>query len=120
MADDSAKKKKEKPERWADRQRNHCDDIFFKFDQDRETGFSYHRHDQSNDYLKQLFRNDPVFQKCSKSTFNKNIWSYAEQYHEGLLRGGMRQQAYVCNSELNSFPFLSISCSNTHSLFLLI
>ena len=62
MAADSAKKKKEKPERWADRQRNHCDDImFFKFDQDRETGFSYHRHDQSNDYLKQLFCNDPVF-----------------------------------------------------------
>ena len=119
MANEAAKTK-EKPERWATRQRNHCDEMFFKFDQDRNTGFSYHRHDQSNDYLKQLYHNDPVFQKCSKSTFNKNIRSYAEQYREGLLRGGMRRQAYVRNSELNSFPSLSISCSNTHSLFLLI
>ena len=99
MTDNSVEKKKEKPERWADCQCSHCDDMFFKFGQDPNTGFSYHRHDQSNDYLKQLFRNDPVFQKCSKSTFNKNIRSYAEQYREGLLRGGMRRQAYVRNSE---------------------
>ena len=109
MTDDSAKKKKEKPERWAERQRNHCDDMFFKFDQDWNTGFSYHRHDQGNDYLKQLYHNDPVFQKCSKSTFNKNIRSYAEQYREGLLWGGMRRQAYVCNSIVSYIFFFLVN-----------
>ena len=78
MTDDSVEKKKEKPERWADRQRNHCDDMFFKFDQDRNTGFSYDHHDQSNDYLKQLYHNDPVFQKCSITPVFK-ISKYSSQ-----------------------------------------
>ena len=48
-------------ERWGSAQRNHLDELFHQYDDDPTTGMSYHEHYLTNDYLCQIFRNDPLF-----------------------------------------------------------